>query len=111
MYSTPPSPSAVESFLDAPPELPSPATPASLAVPPTSVTERYSEAPPKPEKKTRKKDSFEDQLLGQLEKKMFENETFGLSVGLSLDKMPRKMASKCKVKIMQLIAELEEEMD
>lgn len=106
MYSTPPSPSAVESFLDAPPEIPSPATPASLAVPPTSVTERYSEAPLKPKKKKTKTDSFEDQLLRQLEKKMSENEAFGLSVGLSLDKMPRKMALKCKVRIMQLIADL-----
>lgn len=59
----------------------------------------------------KKTDSFEGQLLRQLEKKMSENEMFGLSVGLGLDKMPRKMASKCKEKIMQVIAELEEETD
>lgn len=68
MYSTPPSPSAVQSFLDAPPEIPSPATPASLAVPP-SVTERYSEAPLKPKKKKTRKTVLKINFWANLRKK------------------------------------------
>lgn len=107
MGSTPASPSTVECSADLPLEQPSPPMTSPLAAAPN---ERPHEATPA-QKKRKKMETFEEQLLGKLEKKMTENEAFGLSVGLSLDQMPRKMASKCKARIIQLIADMEEQMD
>ncbi|XP_077483711.1 uncharacterized protein LOC144093855 [Amblyomma americanum] len=105
--SRPSSPMA-DSFLDAAlragastPLLPSPLTPPV----PTTAARKHLKT------KQKKTDAFEEELLGQLQKKMSEDEAFGLSVGLSLDRMSRKMASKCKAKIMQVISECEEELD
>ncbi|KAL3199513.1 hypothetical protein MRX96_013839 [Rhipicephalus microplus] len=81
MGNTPPSPSGVESPMDSLQELSTPATSPPLA-----------ERPPETAK-------------------WGENEAFGISIGLSLDNMPRKVALKCKARIMTLIAEMEEEND
>ncbi|XP_064487708.1 transcription factor Adf-1-like [Ornithodoros turicata] len=53
-------------------------------------------------------EAFEEQLLCRLDKKISENEAFGLSVGMSLDRLPTRQASQCKAKIMALIAEYDE---
>ncbi|KAH7966273.1 hypothetical protein HPB49_014974 [Dermacentor silvarum] len=108
MQSTSSSPSANESSDTLIEDLPSPATPTPVATP-TLVTERRQA--PQQRKNKKKTDSFEDQLLGKLDRQMTENEAFGLSIGMSLDRMPRKVASKGKSRIMQIIAELEEEID
>lgn len=39
---------------------------------------------------------------------MSENEAFGLSIGLMLDRLPKQRASKCKAKIMEVIAEFDD---
>lgn len=85
MENTPPSPSGVESPMDSPQELSMPATP------PPSLAERppetgKQEAEPK-HKKGEKNDNFEEQMLCKLDSKMAENEAFGISIGLSLDKL------------------------
>ncbi|XP_042148632.1 uncharacterized protein LOC120840686 [Ixodes scapularis] len=46
-----------------------------------------------------------EQLLYQLDKKMTENEAFGMSIGMSLDRLFRPDAAKCKAQIMDIIAE------
>ncbi|XP_049271411.1 uncharacterized protein LOC125758367 [Rhipicephalus sanguineus] len=108
MENTPPAPSGVESPMDSPQELPMPATPPPLAERPPETGKQ--EAAPKL-KKGKKNDNFEEQLLCRLDGKMSENEAFGISIGLSLDNMPRKVALKCKARIMTLLAEMEEEND
>ncbi|KAH7937435.1 hypothetical protein HPB49_012229 [Dermacentor silvarum] len=47
---------------------------------------------------------FEQQLLSQLGKQMTENEAFAQSIAMSLDRMARGVASRCKARIMALIA-------
>ncbi|KAH7997517.1 hypothetical protein HPB51_026387 [Rhipicephalus microplus] len=108
MGNTPPSPSGVESPMDSLQELSMPATSPPLAERPPETGKQ--EAAPK-HKKGKKNDNFEEQLLCKLDSKMGENEAFGISIGLSLDNMPRKVALKCKARIMTLIAEMEEEND
>nr|XP_050033546.2 uncharacterized protein LOC126530275 [Dermacentor andersoni] len=106
MTNTPPSPSGVESFEESSPqELPMPATPALAERP--SVAGKHEAAAK--HKKVKKNDHFEEQLLSRLDSQMSENEAFGVSIGLSLDKMPRKVALKCKAQIMALIAQMEDE--
>ncbi|KAL3245484.1 hypothetical protein MRX96_046901 [Rhipicephalus microplus] len=88
---------------------------ATMGNTPPSPSERppetgKEEAAPK-HKKGKKNDNFEEQLLCKLDSKMGENEAFGISIGLSLDNMPRKVALKCKARIMTLIAEMKEEND
>ncbi|XP_075746553.1 uncharacterized protein LOC142803991 [Rhipicephalus microplus] len=108
MGNTPPSPSGVESPMDSLQELSMPATSPPLAERPPETGKQ--KAAPK-HKKGKKNDNFEEQLLCKLDSKMGENEAFGISIGLSLDNMPRKVALKCKARIMTLIAEMEEEND
>ncbi|XP_040071174.1 uncharacterized protein LOC120843806 [Ixodes scapularis] len=56
-------------------------------------------------KKRKKSGEFEQQLLYQLDKKMTKNEAFGMSIGMSLDRLFRPDAAKCKARIMDIIAE------
>lgn len=84
MENTPPSPSGVESPMDSPQELSMPAT-----------RHHWQNGHRKPVnkrlhqsiKKGGKNDNFEEQLLCKLDSKMAENEAFGISIGLSLDKL------------------------
>nr|XP_037289544.1 uncharacterized protein LOC119183321 isoform X1 [Rhipicephalus microplus] len=108
MGNTPPSPSGVESPMDSLQELSMPATSPPLAERPPETGKEEAAAK---HKKGKKNDNFEEQLLSKLDSKMGENEAFGISIGLSLDNMPRKVALKCKARIMTLIAEMEEEND
>ncbi|XP_075738711.1 uncharacterized protein LOC142783981 [Rhipicephalus microplus] len=94
MEKTPPSPSGVESPMDSPQELSMPATPPPLAERPPETGK--PEAAPK-HKKGKKNDNFEEQLLCKLDSKMAENEAFGISIGFSLDNMPRKVHCKQKL--------------
>lgn len=65
------------------------------------------EPPSKRPKKSQSCDYFEQQLLSQLGKQMTENEAFAQSIAMSLDRMPRAVASRCKARIMALIAEFD----
>ncbi|XP_037578993.2 transcription factor Adf-1-like [Dermacentor silvarum] len=56
----------------------------------------------------RKGDALDEQIVSLLDKKMTENEAFGLSVGMTLDRWPKQKAATCKAKIMQVIAELDD---
>ncbi|XP_075559730.1 uncharacterized protein LOC142591284 isoform X2 [Dermacentor variabilis] len=67
-----------------------------------------SEPPSKRSKKGRSCDYFEEQLLSQLGKHTTENEAFGQSIAMSLDRMPTRIASRFKVKIMELLAEFDQ---
>ncbi|XP_075538615.1 uncharacterized protein LOC142573010 [Dermacentor variabilis] len=67
-----------------------------------------SKPPSKPSKKGRSCDYFEEQLLSQLGKHATENEAFGQSIAMSLDRMPTRIASRFKVKIMELLAEFDQ---
>ncbi|KAH7974590.1 hypothetical protein HPB49_017194 [Dermacentor silvarum] len=66
------------------------------------------EPPSKRPKKSQSCDYFEQQLLSQLGKQMTENEAFAQSIAMSLDRMPRAVASRCKARIMALIAEFDD---
>ncbi|XP_065311990.1 transcription factor Adf-1-like [Dermacentor albipictus] len=66
------------------------------------------EPPSKRSKKSQSCDYIEQQLLSQLGKQITENEAFAQSVAMSLDRMPRAVASRCKARIMGLIAEFDE---
>lgn len=77
---------------------------AAMGFQPTSC-----EAPPKVAKRGRKSEIFEDKLLGQLKQKTTENEAFGMSIGLSLDRMPKNKAAKCKAQMMGLLADFEKD--
>lgn len=54
-----------------------------------------------------KGDTLDQEIVSLLDKKMTENEAFGLSVGMTLDMWPKQKAAACKAKIMEIIAELE----
>ncbi|XP_070395799.1 transcription factor Adf-1-like [Dermacentor albipictus] len=73
--------------------------------------EAAMEATKEPSKNTSKKrkanDEFEQQLLTHLQQKMTENEAFGLSIGMTLERMTRQAAARCKVRIMEIIAEFD----
>ncbi|XP_049516976.1 uncharacterized protein LOC125942755 [Dermacentor silvarum] len=58
-------------------------------------------------KKRKKNDDFDQQLLSHLKEKMTENEAFGLSIGLTLDRLAKQVAAKCKARLMEVIAEFD----
>ncbi|KAH7959518.1 hypothetical protein HPB49_011590 [Dermacentor silvarum] len=66
------------------------------------------EPPSKQPKKSQGCDYFEQQLLSQLGKHMTENEAFAQSIAMNLDRMPRAVASRCKARIMALIADFDD---
>lgn len=66
------------------------------------------EPPSKRAKKSQSCDYFEQQLLSHLGKQATENEAFAQSIAMSLERMPRAAASRCKARIMALIAEFDE---
>ncbi|KAH7941299.1 hypothetical protein HPB49_011909 [Dermacentor silvarum] len=53
------------------------------------------------QKKRKKNDDFDQQLLSHLKEKMTENEAFGLSIGLRLDRLAKQVAAKCKARLME----------
>lgn len=53
--------------------------------------------------KRKNNDSFEVKLFSKRDKRMTENEAFGLSVGMALDRWSVQQASLCKLKIMEII--------
>ncbi|XP_064469717.1 uncharacterized protein LOC135384447 [Ornithodoros turicata] len=55
--------------------------------------------------KRKKSDTFEQDLLKHLDKRMSENEAFALSVGLTLDRLSKPTAAECKAKMMLLLSE------
>ncbi|KAH7953186.1 hypothetical protein HPB49_005842 [Dermacentor silvarum] len=60
------------------------------------------------QKKRKKNDDFGQQLLKPpKEKNMTENVAFGLSIGLTLDRLAKQVAAKCKARLMAVIAEFD----
>ncbi|XP_064469002.1 transcription factor Adf-1-like [Ornithodoros turicata] len=55
--------------------------------------------------KRKKSDTFEQDLLKHLDKRMSENEAFALSVGMTLDRLSKPTAAECKAKMMLLLSE------
>nr|XP_054922030.1 uncharacterized protein LOC129382288 [Dermacentor andersoni] len=95
-------PSPIANADDSEPAAASPGQPAS------QEDFTVSEPPSKRSKKGRSCDYFEEQLLSQLGKHATENEAFGQSIAMSLDRMPTRIASRFKVKIMELLAEFDQ---
>ncbi|KAH7959156.1 hypothetical protein HPB49_009047 [Dermacentor silvarum] len=61
------------------------------------------------QKKRKKNDDFDQQPLSHLREKMTENEAFGLSIALTLDRLAKQVAAKCKARLMEVIAEFDTE--
>lgn len=54
-----------------------------------------------------KGDTLDQQIVSLLDRKMTENEAFGLSVGMTIDRWPKQKTAACKAQIMKIITELE----
>lgn len=63
--------------------------------------------PSSTQRKRKRTENFDEELLNHLQKTMTENESFGISVGLTLDRLARPVAAKCKARLMEVIAEFD----